>query len=88
MINELFGQAIVHFFIGTLMGTFYAWNKKLMFWLIIVLTIFTVISMFYVVPSNVFTAGENPWWLLLYTIFFVVIGMKVGEIIYEGTFKR
>ena len=58
MINELFGQAIIDFFVGALIGIIEAWNKKVLFGLIVIGLIIVIIS--YVVSGSAYSA-EYPW---------------------------
>ncbi len=86
MINELFGQAIVDLFVGFLMGIINAWNKKVMFILLIIAIIFVIIGSFYVGIDNIYTESW-PWWRTLYGIVWVVLGMFAGKAAYEENLK-
>lgn len=86
MINELFGYGIINYFIGVLMGVLDAWNKKLMFFIIIIGTVLLVIGAIIIGPGNIFS-DSSPWWLFIYNVFFVVLGIWSGKIIYEGIFE-
>ena len=87
MINELFGYAIVNCFIGVLLGIVYAWKKKVIIILMIVGTVLAIILSFYVGLDNIYS-DANPWWRTLFSAAFVFIGIKIGEILYEGGLKK
>lgn len=87
MMNILFGQAIIMFFIGVLMGNIDAWNKKVMHIIIIIGILLVVITSFYIGIDNIYSP-ENPWWRTIFGAVFVFIGMKVGEILHNEVFKK
>lgn len=86
MINELFGNGIISFLLGVIMGIIDEWNKKVMFFIIMFLTVLLVIGAFIIGPSNIYSV-TNPWWMTLYGTFFIFLGMMIGKVVYRSVFE-
>ena len=86
MINELFEEAILSSFMGLIIGVIDAWNKKVMFaiWLI-VLIIFIPLNFYSGTPIY---SEAYPWWRTIFGVFFVIMGIISGKIMYKETFKK
>jgi len=85
MINELFGQVMYDFFIGVFIGVIDEWNKKITFFIIMSALVLCVIGISIYGVDSIYSG--YPWWRNLFEIFFVVIGIECGNIIYKE-FKK
>lgn len=83
---SLLGYAMYSLFIGFAIGVLKAWNKKVVFFIIVGLTIFMIIGISLMGVDTVYEGYKS--WMLLWQMMWVIIGIKSGEIIYESTFGK
>ncbi len=87
MINELFGQATIDFFMGILIGIIWVWKKKVIFVLLIIGIVLVIISSFYIGIDNLYTESY-PWWKMIFGVVFVALGIGMGKILYKDFLKK
>ncbi len=79
---SLFMELAIWFIIGWLMGIIYGWNPKLLFGLIIIMSLYVIIS--YLMNPLIVNEGNTIWWKNLLHIIIGVIGFQIGT----PTFKH
>ena len=85
MINELFGQAILGWFIGTLTGIVLVWNEKVFYTLFIIGLVAVIVGI--LILGNPYSA-EYPWWRTIFGVVFMFLGIQCGRVIGRAIFKK